>query len=116
MKAALFAALLMVSLAFPFSIDYYSSAVSVQPDGGLLVNETMVFTLEEQYNEGYRSIRPVDYGTLNDLVVHSVKVNGRPVSYYTQENGGSSGMTLQRSASSITEPTGPCQHPFSNPP
>jgi len=89
MKAVLFAALLMVSLAFPFSIDYYSSAVSVQPDGGLLVNETMVFTLEEQYNEGYRSIRPVDYGTLNDLVVHSVKVNGRPVSYYTQENGGS---------------------------
>ena len=85
---ALLAALLAVSLAFPFTIDSYAGVASVQLDGSLLVNETMAFTLEEQYNEGYRSIRPADYGTLGDLVVHSVKVNGRPVSHHTQENEG----------------------------
>jgi len=76
------------SLAFPFSIDSYESDATVLANGDLLVNEKIVFTLEQQYNEGYRSIRPADYGTLSNIIVHSVTVNGQPVSYHTQEYDG----------------------------
>ncbi|MEM4272634.1 MAG: DUF2207 domain-containing protein, partial [Candidatus Bilamarchaeaceae archaeon] len=82
------AALLLFSLAFPFSIDSYKSEAEVQGNGDLLIRETMVFSLEQAYSEGYRSIRPQDFGSsLNNIVIHSVKVNGQPVEYTKQMNG-----------------------------
>ncbi len=82
------AMLFLVSLIFPFSIDSYESDAIVQPNGDLLVNERIVFTLEQQYNEGFRTIRLADYGKLSNLIVHSVEVNGQDVQYYTQEHEG----------------------------
>ncbi|MCP4647260.1 MAG: DUF2207 domain-containing protein [bacterium] len=86
-KAILFAFFLF-SAVFSFTIDSYYTDATVQSHGDLLVHETITFTLDEAYNEGYRSIRPADYGMLGNVVVHSVTVNGQPVNYYTQEYGG----------------------------
>ena len=86
--ASFFAFLVLLPAAFSFTIDSYNSDAEVQPNGDLHVQETITFTLEEAYNEGYRSIRPADYGSLSNLAVHSVKVNGLPVNYYTQEYEG----------------------------
>ncbi|MBD3397571.1 DUF2207 domain-containing protein [Candidatus Micrarchaeota archaeon] len=86
-KAILFA-LLLFSAAFSFTIESYYTDAEVQPNGDLRVKETITFNLEEVYNEGYRSIRPADYGSLSNLVVHSVTVNGQPVNHYSQEYDG----------------------------
>lgn len=79
--------LFLFSLCFPFSIDSYESDVVVQPNGDLLVTEKMEFTLEQAYNEGFRSIRPEDFGTLSNIVVHKVQVNGQDVQYEKAMNG-----------------------------
>lgn len=80
--------LLVFSLAFSFSIDSYRTEAEIQSNGDLNVHETLVFNLEEAYSEGYRSIRPQDFDSnLNNVVVHSVTVNGQPVEYTTQING-----------------------------
>jgi uncharacterized membrane protein len=80
--------LLLFSISFSFTIDSYNSDVQVQGNGDLLVHETMVFTLEEAYSEGYRSIRPQDFDSdLNNIVIHSVTVNGQNVEYVKQMNG-----------------------------
>jgi len=73
--------LFLFSLGFSFSIDSYQADAAVQPNGDLLVSEDIVFTLEQEYNEGYRSIRPSDYGKLSNIIIHSVTVNGQPVPY-----------------------------------
>jgi uncharacterized membrane protein len=80
--------LMFVSLVFPFSIESYDSRATILENGDLEVYETMAFELEQQYNEGYRSIRPQDVGTLGNLQVHNVKLNGRAINHYTQENNG----------------------------
>ncbi len=86
-KSILFA-LFLFSAVFSFTIDSYYSDATVQPNGDLRIHETLTFTLDEIFNEGYRSIRPADYGSLSNLVVHSVTINGQPVNYYTQEYDG----------------------------
>ncbi|MBD3389906.1 DUF2207 domain-containing protein, partial [Candidatus Micrarchaeota archaeon] len=85
---SLFAFLVLLPIAFSFTIDSYTTDAEVQPNGDLHIQETITFTLEDAYNEGYRSIRPADYESLSNLAVHSVKVNGQPVNYYTQEYEG----------------------------
>jgi uncharacterized membrane protein len=86
-KPLLFA-LFLFSAVFSFTIDSYYTNAEVQPNGDLRVHESITFTLDEVYNEGYRSIRPADYGSLTNIVVHSVLINGQPVNYYTQEYDG----------------------------
>lgn len=88
----LFLLLLLLSAASPafaFTIDSYYSEAWILPDGGLAVYEGITFTLEQESPEGYRTIRPQDYGgDLNNLILHSVKVNGNPANSYTQEYEG----------------------------
>jgi uncharacterized membrane protein len=78
---------LLTSATFSFSIDGYYTHATVLPNGDLHVQENINFTLEKVYNEGYRSIRPQDFGTLDDIVVQSVSVNGAGVPYTTDMNG-----------------------------
>ncbi len=87
MRAFLFA-LLLLSSAFAFTIESYQSDVTVLQNGDLQVHERMVFELEEEYNEGYRSVRPEDAPSVDHLVVDSVTVNGKHVDYHTQIYGG----------------------------
>ncbi len=70
-----------------FSIDSYRTHATVLTNGDLQVKEDIDFTLEKEYNEGYRSIRPEDFGALSNIVVQSVKVNGQDVQFKTQMNG-----------------------------
>ncbi|MFH2100988.1 MAG: DUF2207 domain-containing protein [Candidatus Micrarchaeota archaeon] len=73
-----FMLLALVSALNAFSILDYYSQVTVQEDGSLDIYERIVFDLEQQYNEGYRSIRSADFGSLSDISVSGVKVNGAP--------------------------------------
>jgi len=82
----IFASTLSIS-AYAFSIDSYKTRAVVLTNGDLQVTENIDFTLEKEYNEGYRSIRPEDFGTLSNIVVQSVKVNGQEVPFKTQMNG-----------------------------
>ncbi len=100
---SLFALLLLFSFAFSFTIESYNTDAEVQHNGDLRVQETMVFTLDEAYDEGYRSIRPEDYGSLSNLVVHSVKVNGQPANYYTQEYEGKAEIVWTETFSGINK-------------
>ncbi len=79
--------LLLLSAVHAFSIVSYENDARVLANGDLNVYEKMVFDLEQEYNEGYRSIRPDDFDSLSDISVHSVKVNGNPVRYETVMNG-----------------------------
>lgn len=83
MKAA-FALLLLLALSSAFSIEDYEGHVSVNSDGSLLIYEKITFYLDQQYNEGYRSIRAEDFGALSDIRLNEVKVNGKKVSAATQ--------------------------------
>ena len=83
----LLALLALAALSFPFSIDSYKTKATVMGNGDLQIAETMDFTLEKEYNEGFRSIRKEDFGSLGDISVQSVKVNGAGVPYTTQMNG-----------------------------
>lgn len=74
-------------LSFPFSIDSYRSNATVMGNGDLQISESIGFTLEKQYSEGFRSIRKEDFGVLSDISVQSVKVNGAGVPFTTQMNG-----------------------------
>lgn len=85
---ALFVFACLAGAVFPFSIDSYYTHATVLPNGDLEVQESMNFTLEKAYNEGFRSIRPQDFGTLDNIVIRSVKVNGAEVPYATQLNEG----------------------------
>jgi uncharacterized membrane protein len=85
---ALLIALPFMGSPFAFTIDSYYSQAWVLPNGDLAVYEDMVFTLEQQYSEGYRSIRAEDYGgDLGNLVLHGAKLNGNAVAAHTQVNG-----------------------------
>ena len=83
----LFFTMALLSVAFPFSIDSYYTHATVQADGDIVISESINFTLEQAYNEGFRSIRKEDFGALNDISIQSVKVNGQAVQYAKQMNG-----------------------------
>ncbi len=93
---ALFVFACLAGAAFSFSIDSYYSHATVLPNGDLEVQESINFTLEQAYNEGYRSIRKEDFGTLDNLVVQSVTVNGADVPYITQLNGDKAEIVWQK--------------------
>ncbi|MGV8176366.1 MAG: DUF2207 family protein [Candidatus Bilamarchaeaceae archaeon] len=84
--------LILLGLAFPFSIDEYTSHASVDNAGNLLVSERIVFDIDQDTysnsHEGYRSIRYADYdGNLDNVQVRSVRVNGGNVPYAVSRNG-----------------------------
>jgi len=83
----LIVALLSCALSSAFSIDSYYTHATIQPDGSLIVHEDINFTLDEEYSEGFRSIRNEEFGSLGDIEVRSVKVNGKDVPYAKQMNG-----------------------------
>jgi uncharacterized membrane protein len=68
--------LILVSASFAFTIESYENEVKVLPNGDLEVFENITFILEEQYNEGYRSIRPADAPSTSSVKLESVHVNG----------------------------------------
>jgi len=72
---------------FSFSIDSYYTHATVMENGDLQVYENISFTLEQAYNEGFRSIRKEDFGTLENVAVQSVKVNNQSVPFVKQMNG-----------------------------
>lgn len=76
--------LLLVASAFPFSVDSYFTHATVQEDGSLVIYENINFTLEQAYEEGFRTIRMEDFGTLDNIQVDSVKVNGGDAPFVTQ--------------------------------
>lgn len=88
--------LLLAAPIFPFSIDSYENNATLHPDGSLHISETMVFTLEREYNEGYRSIRPQDFGSLPSITVNSVKVNGEPAPHELVMNGNQAEIVWKR--------------------
>jgi len=77
----------MISLIFSFSIESYNSNATILENGDLNVYEKITFGLDQNYNEGFRSIRPEDVENIDNLIVHSVKLNGDTVNYYSQKNG-----------------------------
>ena len=83
----LFFLLYIIPSCFAFSITDYQNNVIVKEDGSINVYEKMTFYLEQEYNEGYRSIRKEDFNSLSDITLHSAKVNGAAVTAYTQMNG-----------------------------
>lgn len=86
MRAALLL-FLLAGLASAFSIDSYYAHATVTPYGSLQVYENINFTLDQEYNEGFRSIRKEDFGSLDDIVMQSVKVNGQAVPFEKAMNG-----------------------------
>ncbi|MEW6035794.1 MAG: DUF2207 domain-containing protein [Candidatus Micrarchaeota archaeon] len=86
MRAA-FILLALAAVSFAFSIDSYFTHAAVQQDGSLDVYENINFTLEKEYGEGFRSIRSEDYGSLGNLDVRYVRVNGQDVPFTKQQNG-----------------------------
>jgi len=94
MKRGIFALafLILCGTLFPFTIDNYLSEATVQPDGSLHIRETITFTITAQdlsqmsAGEGYRSIRPQDYGQLSSIRINSVKVNGASVGSRVQQS------------------------------
>ncbi|MDD5340650.1 MAG: DUF2207 domain-containing protein [Candidatus ainarchaeum sp.] len=93
---ALFVLALLAGAASSFSIDSYYTHATVLPNGDLEVQESMNFTLEQAYSEGFRSIRKEDFGTLDNIVIRSVKVNGAAVPYVKQLNEGKAEIVWQR--------------------
>jgi uncharacterized membrane protein len=90
---------LCIPLSSAFTIDSYYSEAWVLPNGDLAVYEDMVFTLERQYSEGYRSIRPADYrGDIGNVVLHGATLNGNPVPAHTQTNGENAEIVWERTA------------------
>ena len=92
----LFVFALLTGATFAFSIDSYYTQAAVLPNGDLEVRESINFTLEKAYNEGFRSIRKEDFGTLDSIVIRSVKVNGAAVPYAKQLNGDKAEIVWQR--------------------
>ncbi|HID73062.1 TPA: DUF2207 domain-containing protein [Candidatus Micrarchaeota archaeon] len=88
MKAVLaFAFLVLLAHASAFSILDYRTEATVLEDGSLAIYERMVFDLDQEYSEGYRSIRKEDFNSLSDITVNSVKVNGADAPWLTVMNG-----------------------------
>ncbi len=83
----LLAALLLLAQASAFSIDSYYTNATVRPDGGLDIRESIDFTLEREFSEGFRSIRREDFCSLDGITVRSVTVNGENVPFGKQMNG-----------------------------
>jgi len=86
MKNVLFV-LLVLSVSFAFDIESYESYASVEENGDVYIYEKISFVLEDEYNEGYRSLRPADVESMDNLVVHNVKLNGKEIDFYTQVHG-----------------------------
>ncbi|VVC04409.1 Uncharacterised protein [Candidatus Bilamarchaeum dharawalense] len=80
----LFILIFLAASVWAFSIDSYDNHVEILTNGDVRVQENINFTLEQQYNEGFRDIRKEDYGDLDNLVVESVKVNGETVPHTKQ--------------------------------
>jgi uncharacterized membrane protein len=80
----LFLILLLAGTSYAFSIESYYTHATVLENGDLNVYERIAFDLDEQYNEGFRSIRPQDAPSPSSVTVHSVKVNGNGADFYTQ--------------------------------
>jgi uncharacterized membrane protein len=76
--------LLLICVSSAFTIESYESNATVLQNGDLNVNERIVFDLEKQHNEGFRTIRSEDAPSLDTIVLHSVKVNGAEVNSLTQ--------------------------------
>ena len=72
----LFFLLLLSCACFAFSIESYENRMTVLDNGDIQIYEKMVFDLDRQYNEGFRSIRPDEVGSLDDIVINSVLVDG----------------------------------------
>jgi len=79
--------LLFSSMAAAFSIDDYQNNVKVNTDGSISVYEKITFDLDQQYNEGFRSIRKEDFSVLTDIKVGGVLVNGETVPFGLQRSG-----------------------------
>ena len=79
--------LLFSSIAAAFSIDDYQNQVRVNIDGSISVYEKITFDLDQQYNEGFRSIRKEDFSRLTDISIKGVKVNSQDVPFGLQMNG-----------------------------
>ncbi|MBU0590750.1 DUF2207 domain-containing protein [Candidatus Micrarchaeota archaeon] len=79
--------LLFVSLGFCFTIESYYTDATVLENGDLRIYERILFDLDDEYSEGFRSIRPEDVETLDNLVVDGITLNGETVEFYTQKNG-----------------------------
>ncbi|MCI0504019.1 DUF2207 domain-containing protein [Candidatus Micrarchaeota archaeon] len=79
-----FLLLALTAAASSFSIDSYHARAAVRDDGGLDIHENISFTLEEAYEEGFRTIRFEDFGTLDNIIVHYAKVNGEDAQFVTQ--------------------------------
>ena len=80
----IFLFLLLLSASFAFTIESYDNAAQVLPNGDLRVSENMTFILDQQYSEGYRSIRPADAPSTSAVVLESVYVNGKLADSGTQ--------------------------------
>ncbi len=81
---SIFLFLVLLSASFAFTIESYESDVKVLPNGDLEVFENMTFVLEEQFNEGFRSIRPADAPSTSSVELESVYVNGALANSGTQ--------------------------------
>ncbi len=88
MLKALILLALVSSASFAFSIDSYYNHVSVLPNGDLKVTEDINFTLEKQYNQGYRQIRAEDAPSPDYVELQSVKVDGTEVGGYVDTYDG----------------------------
>ncbi|MFH1785437.1 MAG: DUF2207 domain-containing protein [Candidatus Micrarchaeota archaeon] len=80
--------LLFLSVVFPFSIESYNHKTTVLANGDLQIYEVINFTLDENYSEGFRTIRNEDCENLDDIAIKSIKVNGFDVPYKTQYYNG----------------------------
>ncbi len=80
--------LLLAAAASAFSIDSYYNHATVLPDGSLHVYEDINFTLEKQYDQGFRSIRPADAPSPDSVNLEYVKVDGNDVPGYVDTYDG----------------------------
>jgi uncharacterized membrane protein len=80
----LFLFLAFLSLSSAFTIESYHNHATVLPNGDIHVYENITFMLDQQYNEGYRSIRPADAPGTEYVDLHSVYVNGKEATAFVQ--------------------------------
>ncbi len=79
---------LLASASSAFSIDSYFNHAAVLPDGSLHVYEDINFTLEKQYEQGFRTIRPADAPSPDSVTLEYVKVDGQEVAGYVDTYNG----------------------------
>ncbi|MBN1169797.1 DUF2207 domain-containing protein [Candidatus Micrarchaeota archaeon] len=76
--------LLLLYSCFAFTIESYENHAAILENGDVLIYEKIIFDLDQQYNEGFRSIRPAEISSLDDIVVTSVLVDGKPSGFRKQ--------------------------------